>query len=284
MKEEQFVVGDAEFAADGGAGAGRGARGEKIVDDLDRAFHADEALGLGAEKFGDGGDAVGRFEGVADGGAITGVGAEEGGIGAVERGDDFGPAVLGEHVACEEGGGRVGHRIVRVDEIEAVVAGHFSEFHRKREGVVGIFEETVAVDFDRVKMDAGGVDRETERTFVTDEVDLMTAGGEFFAEGGGENAAAADTRVADDTDLERGEVSHDGLETTRGVAEDGERIDDERIGGPEGDGLGDAGPETVEAGAGELQFDVVARGGLGGVGLHGGGPRRDHGGNIDEHR
>jgi hypothetical protein len=46
------------------------------------------------------------------------------------------------------------------------------------------------------------------------------------------------------------------------MAESGERIDDERVGGPEGDGLGDARPEAMKAGAGELEFHVVARGGL----------------------
>ena len=138
MKQKGFVVADAQFAADLSAGAGGRAGLEEIVDDLDRAFDGDEALGFGAEEGGDGRDAVGVFEGVADGGAVAGVAAEEGGVGAVERGDDLGPAVGREHVAREECGGGVRHGVVGVDHVEGVIAGDLGEFHGQRQGVVGV--------------------------------------------------------------------------------------------------------------------------------------------------
>ena len=174
------------------------------MDDLDRAFDADETLRFRAQKCRDGRDAISGFEGVTDGGAVASVAAEQGGVSAVERGDDFGASMLGEHVAREKRGGRVRHGVVRVDEIEPVVAGNLREFHGERQRVIGIFEETVAVDLDRMKVDARGVGGEAKRALVADEVNLVAAGGEFLAEGRGEDAAAADAGVAGDADFERG--------------------------------------------------------------------------------
>src|SRR5579864_7535141 len=74
------------------------------------------------------------------------------------------------------------------------------------------------------------------------------------------------------------------LESPCGAGEWGEGGDDEGVVGVEGDGVGDAGAEAVEAGAGELMFDVVAGAELRGVGFHGGGPFGDHVGNVDEER
>ena len=66
--------------------------------------------------------------------------------------------------------------------------------------------------------------------------------------------------------------------------EGGEGIEDERVVGIEGEGVGDAGAVAVEAGAGELEIDVVAGGVLRGVGFHGGGPGGEDcgGGDVDE--
>ena len=99
---------------------------------------------------------------------------------------------------------------------------------------------------------------------------LVAALRKFHAERRGQDSAAAYRGVAGDADFERGGIGHGVLEPARGVTEHGEGVNDERIGGPERDGLSDAGTQAGEARAGELEFDVVARGGLGGVGLHGG--------------
>ena len=188
--------------ANGGAGARRWAGCEEIMDDLDRTFDADETLRFRAQKCRDSRHAIGGFEGMADGRAVTGVAAEQGGVGAVECGDDFGAPMLGEHIAREERGGRVRHGVVRVDEIETVVTGNFGEFHGQRQCVIGIFEETVAVDLDGMKVDMGGVGGEAKRALVADEMNLVAAGSEFFSEGRGEDAAATDAGVAGDADFE----------------------------------------------------------------------------------
>jgi len=95
----------------------------------------------------------------------------------------FGAAVLGEHIAREEGSGGVGDGVVGVDEIEAMIAETHGEFHRQREGVVARLEKAVAVDLDGMKwmraVSVGG----TEGALVTDEVDFVTTGGEFLPRG-----------------------------------------------------------------------------------------------------
>src|SRR5271170_4494255 len=62
------------------------------------------------------------------------------------------------------------------------------------------------------------------------------------------------------------------LKTARSFTELLERVDDDGIIGVESDGVFDSCAKAIEAGAGELEFDVVAGGHLGGVRFHGGGP------------
>lgn len=69
-----------------------------------------------------------------------------------------------------------------------------------------------------------------------------------------------------------------GLEVAGGGWEGGEGGEEEGVVGPEGLGVRDACGEAVDAGAGELEFDVVAGAELGGVRCHRGCPRGDDGG------
>jgi len=139
---------------------------------------------------------------VGDGGAVAGVAPEERGVGAVERGDDLELVLAVKHFAGEHGGGGVRHGVVDVQDIERVRAADLGHLHRKRQRVVGIFEEVVAVDDDGMEEHARP-DGQAEGGLVADEVDFVAAPGEFVAEFGGENAAAADRGVAGDGELER---------------------------------------------------------------------------------
>ena len=96
-------------------------------------------------------------EGVADGRTAAGVAADEGGVGAVEGGDDARLLLRREHGAGEDGGGGVGDGVMDVENIEAMIAADFGHFDGERQGVIGVFEEAVVVDADGVEVDAGGV-------------------------------------------------------------------------------------------------------------------------------
>ena len=141
---------------------------------------------------------------MADGRAVAGVAGEEGGVGAVEGGDDLGPLAGGQHGAGEKRGGGMRHGVVDMKHVERVVAADLGHLDRERERVVGIFEEVVAVDDDGMEEHARVARRHPERPFVADEMDFMAAPRQLLAQLGGEDAAATDGRVACDADLEGG--------------------------------------------------------------------------------
>ena len=92
-----------------------------------------------------------------------------------------------------------------------------------------------------MEADPLSIDGQAKWALVTDEVNLVATGGEFFPEGRGEDATAAYAGVAGDADFEWDEIGHDFLEAARGVTERSEGVNDEWICGPEWDSMGDAG-------------------------------------------
>ncbi len=139
---------------------------------------------------------------MADGRSVAFVPAQQCCIGAVKGGDDARLLFDGEHGAGEDGGGGVWDGVVDVQNIQAKVAGDLGHFDRERKGVVGVFEEAIVVDFNRMKKKARGVLGKAEGAFVGDEVDFVAAAGEFFAQGGGQHAAAADRGIAGNADFD----------------------------------------------------------------------------------
>jgi hypothetical protein len=68
-----------------------------------------------------------------------------------------------------------------MQHLEATLAGDLGQLDGERQTVVGVPEQTVALDVDGVVRHAGLVRRKTERAFVTDEMDLVPAPGKFDA-------------------------------------------------------------------------------------------------------
>ena len=64
---------------------------------------------------------------------------------------------------------------MNVQYIELMVAADLGHFYRKRKGVIGILEQVVIIDDHRMEMQPGRVRWQTERTFVADEMNLMSA-------------------------------------------------------------------------------------------------------------
>ena len=90
-----------------------------------------------------------------------------------------------------------------VEEIERIELGDLSHAGGEGEIVGWVFEERIVGDRDFVEVDVGFAAGEAEGLRVGDEVDLMAAGGEFDAEFGGDDAAAAVGGITGDADLHR---------------------------------------------------------------------------------
>ncbi len=112
--------------------------------------------------------------------------------------------MTGEHLAGEQRADRVRDGVVDVEEIERVELGDFGHAGGEGEVVGWVLEERVVGDGDFVVIDVGFAAGEAEGLGVGDEVDLVAAGGEFDAEFGGDDSAAAVGGITGDADLHRG--------------------------------------------------------------------------------
>jgi hypothetical protein len=71
-----------------------------------------------------------------------------------------------------------------MENIQMMIAAHLRHAHRKRERVVRILEQPVIIYSNRMKIEPRRVDRQSERALVTDEMHLVTALRQFFAQSG----------------------------------------------------------------------------------------------------
>ncbi len=109
----------------------------------------------------------------------------------------------GEHLAGEQCADGVRDGVVNVEEIERVELGDLGHAGGEGEVVGRVLEERVVGDGDLVEVDVGFAAGEAEGLRIGDEVDLVAAGGEFDAELGGDDAAAAVGGITGDADLHR---------------------------------------------------------------------------------
>jgi hypothetical protein len=96
----------------------------------------------------------------------------------------------------------MGHGVVNMKNVELMVATHFRHFHRERQCIIGILEQSVIVNHHWMKKKSRGVRGHSERTLVANEMHLMSASRQFFAERRGENAASPNGRVTGDPNLQ----------------------------------------------------------------------------------
>ena len=90
---------------------------------------------------------------------------------------------------------------VNVEQIEIVDLGNFGHARSQRQIVRRIVEERVTRDFDFVVMDVRFGATQANRLRVGNEMDFVTALGQFKAEFSGDDAAAAIRRIAGNPDF-----------------------------------------------------------------------------------
>ncbi len=110
-----------------------------------------------------------------------------------------------EHLARQVGGGRMRNRVVRVNDVQLLVAGDLDDLVRQREQVLRLAEQRIARRFDAMKRQPGLVDAEPHGRVAAEHVNLVSARRQHLAQFGRDDAAASHRGVADDPDLHAGD-------------------------------------------------------------------------------
>ena len=133
-----------------------------------------------------------------------GIAADERDVGAVQRRHDarHRAARCGDDVPRQVGGGGVRDRVMRVDDVERLLARDLHDLVRRaraRTAARGTAGRPASRT--RWKRRPRLIVAEAERRLAAQEVHAVTARGERLGELGRDDAAAADRRVADDADV-----------------------------------------------------------------------------------
>ena len=109
--------------------------------------------------------------------------------------------LCGQHLARQQRRDRMRDGVVDVQQVQVVALGHFGHARGQRQRVGRVLEQRVGRDLDLVVVDARSARVEPDGVGVGDEVDLVAAVGQFQAQFGGDDAAAAVGGITGDSDL-----------------------------------------------------------------------------------
>ena len=104
--------------------------------------------------------------------------------------------------------------VMDVQQVEVVGLGHLRHARRQRQAIGRILKQRIVGDFDFVIMNARRTGVEPDGIGVGDEVDFVPARGQFHAQFGGDDAAAAVGGITGDSD-----VHGDKRSTREGIVE-----------------------------------------------------------------
>ena len=93
------------------------------------------------------------------------------------------------------------YSIVNVQNVKLMVATDFRHFHREWQGIIWILEQSIIVNYHRVKEESRGILGHPKRALVANEMYFMIAARQFFTKGRGQNPASTDGRVTSDPNL-----------------------------------------------------------------------------------
>jgi hypothetical protein len=126
------------------------------------------------------------------------IAAEDGDVGAVERGHQVRRSI--EHAARQVRGGCVRNGVVDVDEIEAVALDDLGDLRRHRQLVRLVLEHRIARYGDLMEGEPLVGRKSAAGRSAGDDVELVTAAREAVRQLDGDDAAPAEARMADDPD------------------------------------------------------------------------------------
>ncbi len=174
-------------------------RVHEVIDDVDLFPDGELAVGLIPQICGDRGHGIGLFDGELHDGLEGRTGADQGDVGAMQRGDDF-QVQLRRDLPGQDGGRGKRNGVVDVHDLQLVGAGHLHHLCREGQAVRELLQEGMIVLVHLVVTDAGRQLAQPQRVRVADERNRMAPFCQVLAQLGGHHAASPGGRVAADTD------------------------------------------------------------------------------------
>ena len=173
---------------------------DEIGDDPDLPPDVEFLDGAILEIAGNRRHSVGFLDGELDDPPERRVGADQGDIRAVEGGQGFKPGRV-EDLLGQVGAGRMGDRVMGVDEVEALGLRQLHEFRDQTQLIRGVLEQRIGGDFDLMDEDILMKGAQAKGRRVAHDMQLVPffrkADGQFR----GHDAASPVGRIADDADL-----------------------------------------------------------------------------------
>ena len=131
---------------------------EEVGNDLDPRPHRQLPVGIVAQAGGNGGNAVRLVDGERNRLQVGRIASDQGDVCAVQRGDDprnMAVARSGEDLPGEIGGGRMRHRVVRMNDVESAFAANLDDLVGQRQQVLRLPEQRIAGCADAVESQSG---------------------------------------------------------------------------------------------------------------------------------
>src|SRR5579859_3728026 len=200
MHQDAFAVGGDHPAESVDRFAVKPAGVDKIMNDADLFFNVEGAEGFIAQILRDGRDGVALVDGEGDDRGEGLVAAHEGDVRTVQGRDHRDIASLRlDDLLGHIGRGGMGDGVVNMQEVELVVVDDVDHGAGQGRLVGGIVEERVGGDAHLVVKDVRVELVQTHRLLVGDKVNLVAFVGQGFSQFSGEYAAAAESRITDDS-------------------------------------------------------------------------------------
>ena len=177
---------------------------EEVRDDADVAVDAELAVRVGLEALGNRRDAVRLRDAERHGLGVRPIVAEQRDVGTVQGRNHTRhgfTAAAAEDLPREIRRRRVRDGVMRMDDVELLVPRHLHNLVRQRQEILRLAEQRVRRRLDTMKRQPRLVVTEAERRVAAQDMNVMAARRQRLPELGGDDAAPADRRVADDADV-----------------------------------------------------------------------------------
>ena len=110
--------------------------------------------------------------------------------------------------ARQDRSGGMRHSVMNMQHVELALSADIGHFDRQRQRVIGIFEQSIIVHIDSMKVQSRHILRQAKGPLVAEKMHFMAAPSEFFPERRCQHAAAANRRITGNANIQSAWIGH----------------------------------------------------------------------------